>query len=123
MSKLAKVILGTLTLLPWVTTVLFFAFIVNTMNGAAVTDPELFKSMMGFHFVGVLANLVTMFFYVVHVLKFNTRISEQNTKLLWALMIFFGNMMATPIYFFLYILPEGEHATGSGAIDPRNGLV
>lgn len=123
MSNASKIMIGTLTLLPWVTMAIFFVFVLGTIQGGG-HDPELFKMVMGLHFAGVLSSLAMIVFYVVHVLRYNERIVEQNTKLLWALMIFFGNIMATPIYFWMYILPEGEEvAVERPTMDPRDGLV
>lgn len=46
--------------------------------------------------------------YLIHVLQ-NDKL-DKDTRLLWAILIFVGSMIAMPIYFYKYILPLQDDA-------------
>lgn len=100
-------LIGVLTLWPLVYMFIFFAFILNSFaripstakepNGAFQSFQLLFVAHIGTMLVimGLLA------FYIVHVFR-NPALPESR-RVLWAVVLFMGNMVSMPVYWFLYI--------------------
>ena len=107
MEKPAKIILGIVTLWPILYLVVFFAFILSqffliTQEGTPSFEP--FFLIFGLHFLTMLWIFALLIFYIINVFK-NDRIA-QDKKTLWAVELFMGNMIAMPIYWYLYIWCE-----------------
>ena len=56
------------------------------------------------HLLTMLEILVLLVIYIVHVFK--TDSVPQDKKALWAVVLFLGNMLAMPVYWYLYIWKE-----------------
>ena len=104
MSKTAKILLGIATLWPCAYMVLFFLFIFSTMlfgpGGSETGMPVAFVAIFALHLLTMLIIMALTVFYMVNVFK-NDRV-EKDKKVLWAIVIFMGNVIAMPIYWYLY---------------------
>jgi hypothetical protein len=108
MQKPGKLFVGALTLWPLIYMVLFFIFIFSTI----LFPPEpteggfqpIFAMIFGLHLLTMLIIMGLTVFYMVDVFR-NNRV-DKDKKVLWAVVIFLGNMIAMPIYWYLYIWKE-----------------
>lgn len=107
MGKTAKVLLGIATVWPLIYVFIFFAFVFSSailaMNGSAVIgDPSSgFGTIFILHMFTILLMFVLLAIYIVNV--FNNDHVENDKKALWAVVLFLGNLIAMPIYWYLYI--------------------
>ena len=112
MQKSTKILLGAATLWPFVYLFLFFILTFAMLfigPGAAKLMPAVFVV----HMLTILLVLGLSVFYIVDIFK-NDRV-EKDKKALWAVVIFLGNMIAMPIYWYLFIWKE---AAVAGQSDP-----
>ena len=116
MSKPLKVLLGVVTLWPLLYMGLFFCFIFLTMLMAprsaetAGGFPAMFVVIFALHLLTMLVILGLTIFYMVNVFR-NERV-DKDKKVLWAIVIFMGNVVAMPIYWYLYFWKEPAIAAG-----------
>jgi len=105
MNKTAKTLLGVATFWPCAYMVLFFLFIISTIlfggGGSGTGVPAAFAVIFTLHLLTMLIITGLTIFYIVDVFK-NIRV-EKDKKVLWAVVIFLGNVIAMPIYWYLYI--------------------
>ena len=65
-------------------------------------EPPMFMLLiLPLHFLTMLVMLALLVFYIVHVFK-SDRV-PQDQKALWAVVLFLGNAIAMPVYWYLYI--------------------
>ena len=118
MTRRKKMMLGAVTMWPLFYMGLFFAFVFSQFVlmgvGGAVGGKEAgetlglvmvasFGVIFVLHALTILGSMALMVYYIVHVFQ-NPRLDDdKNTRLLWALVLFFGNMLAMPIYWYLNI--------------------
>jgi hypothetical protein len=106
-KKSTKVLLGLATLWPVVYMFVFIGFfflMFATFANAHSTHSEppiWFIIIFPLHFLTILWSFGLIGIYIYHVFK--TAAVAQDKKALWAVVIFLGNMVAMPIYFYLYI--------------------
>jgi hypothetical protein len=117
MQKTSKILLGVATVAPIVLTIVLvfvvFATFASTFpsarSGRFVSEND-FPAVFGTIFtLQVLLWLLTVgltIFYIVNVFR-NDRVAKDK-KALWAVVIFLGNMLAMPVYWYLYIWREPE---------------
>jgi len=107
MRKSTKLLIGIATLWPLLYMVLFFGFmfymIFPLWNGAE-PDEKLFFIIFPIHMLTMIVVVALEVFYIVNVFR-NDRVNK-DMKVLWAIVLFMGNMIAMPIYWFLYIWRE-----------------
>lgn len=122
MSKSAKVMLGIATLWPIIYMLLFMAFFFymaatlatgTHTHGHNAGPPDLFFLIFPVHMLTILWIFGLTAFYIVNLFK-NERVSK-DTKALWAVVIFLGNMLAMPVYWYLYIWREPPQVTPSAS--------
>lgn len=112
MQKPTKVLLGALSLWPLVYTALFIGFFFLAMlfgPGRAETGTSVgpqWALFIGVHLLTMLLILALEVFYIVNIFR-NKRV-ESDKKALWAIVIFFGNAIAMPIYWYLFIWKEAN---------------
>lgn len=106
MSKTLRLLLGIITFWPAAYMVIFFVFIVSTIvftgrggGGDEVLGP-LFAAIFVLHFLTMLVIAALTVFYMVNVFR-NERV-EKDKKVLWAVVLFLGNVIAMPIYWYVY---------------------
>lgn len=111
MGKATKLFLGLATLWPPLFIVIFFVFVFS--KGFVFTsDPESgFSLMVGLHFSTMVWICVLVLIYILNVFR-NERVASDK-KNLWAVVLFLGNVVAMPVYWYLYIWPEPSK-TGEG---------
>ena len=101
---------GLLTFAPWAFFAYFFAHFASTIPDFPATGepPEqffrdfqwLFRLQMFF----MLLVLALLAFYIIHL--FRTDRVPNDKKALWAVVLFLGNLMAMPFYWYFYIWPR-----------------
>lgn len=118
LSRRLKIILGVVTLWPFIYVVIAFAGMLTTalFLGLGETQPTRMPLPVILMIVG---HLITMFiiialitFYVVYL--FTTDRIRQDKKALWAVVLFLGHILAMPVFFVLYVWPE-ESGNGTPA--------
>jgi hypothetical protein len=116
MKKPAKVLLAAATVWPFLYMILFFLFIVSSIflmprggspEGGAF--PALFMIIFPLHLLTMFLIMGMTIFYIVNVFR-NDRV-EKDKKVLWVLVLFMGNMIAMPIYWYLYIWREANESS------------
>ncbi len=121
MSKQLKIVIGIATILPTIYLVVFVGFFVATFltlfrGGTSPEGAPLFSHFAVFfvlHLIMMLWMIGLAIFYIVNVFR-NERVQE-NRKVLWAVVIFFGSMIAMPIYWYLYVWSEPTVDTQAAA--------
>ncbi len=111
MKKSNKILLAMASLWPFVYTTLFFVFMFSSFfflphNGSSDDGvfPYLFMIIFPLHLLSMLLIMGLNIFYIVNVFK-NDRV-DKDKKVLWAVVLFMGNVIAMPIYWYLYIWRE-----------------
>lgn len=116
MNKTAKVILGLVTLWPFFYLILFFVMIFSFVlfgegGGGGEGPPSLIAIIFPLHLLTMLVSFALMVFYIVNVFK--TKRIENDKRALWAIVLFFGGMIAMPVYWYLFIWKDEAVATPS----------
>ena len=113
LNKPAKLLVGALSLWPFLYLFLFFGFIATMFfwigrSGGASEHPSgppiAILLLFVAHFATILLTFGLIAFYMVYLFK--TDRVEQDKRALWAVVLFLGNMVAMPVFFFLYIWPD-----------------
>ena len=110
MKKSTKILLGLATLWPFLYMILFLVFILSSIlflppgDGKESGPPFFFAVLIAVHLLTMLWIIGLTVFYIVNIFR-NDRV-EKDKKVLWAVVIFLGNMIAMPIYWYLYIWKE-----------------
>jgi len=105
MSTGAKLFLGILTILPFFYIIAFIAIIivmVTQIGGDTQSGPPVALFIAHGFFMLLILGLIV--YYIIHALR-NTRL-PQTERLLWVIIIFVGNMLVMPIYWFLHVWRE-----------------
>lgn len=108
MKPTVKLILGLATLLPLVYMILYFVVFISLFFSSVLGNPPIgvpgeqhFASMFIGHFIMMLWIMALLVFYIVHLFK-NESIPNDK-KALWAIVIFLGNVLAMPVYWYIYV--------------------
>lgn len=120
-SRAVATLIGLLSLWPIIYFFLFFVgigyvFTRVSAPGRAGGAPDLFRYIFVAHLATMMLMIVLTTIYVVH--AFKTDQIPQDKKTLWVVVLFFGNMVAFPIYWYLYLWPSAvateppEHSGG-----------
>jgi hypothetical protein len=119
MRKSSKLLLAGATVWPFFYMVLFFAFVLFMVfvnaNGSE-PPPVLLFLIFPLHFLTMLLIFGLTVFYIVNVFR-NDRVVK-DMKVLWAVVIFLGNIIAMPIYWYLYIWRETPSASAPPQLNP-----
>ena len=113
MGKAAKISLGAFTMWPFVYMIIFMSFSFSMVfrgPGSVGQEPafDFFKLLFGLHLFTMLEMFVLIIIYIAFIFK--TERVATDKKALWAVVIFLGNMIAMPIFWFLYIWRETEQS-------------
>lgn len=108
LGLVATVLVGLATLWPLVYMVLFLLSFVGmaTSGGGQLIR---FEALVLLHVLTMVWMVGLLIFYIVYVFK--TKRISQDKKVLWAIVLFMGHVIAMPIFFWLYIWPEGCEGT------------
>lgn len=110
MKKSSKILLGFATLWPFLYMVLFFVFVFASIlfmptSGSPESGPPMFFFVIfPLHLLTMLWIMGLTVFYMVNVFR-NDRV-DKDKKVLWAVVLFLGSMIAMPVYWYLYIWRE-----------------
>jgi hypothetical protein len=109
MQKPGKIALGAATLWPFVYMLIFFTFIFSSIlfmpgEPSPGAFPAMFAVIFALHLFTMLLTMGLSIFFIVDVFR-NDRV-DKDKKVLWAVVLFLGNMIAMPIYWYLYIWKE-----------------
>jgi len=109
LNRPAALIVALLTLAPWG----YFVFFVSHVMGqfpkipASGAPPEQFfqdfERIFRIHLIFMALTVALMAFYIVHL--FRTDRVSGDKKALWAVVLFLGNLLAMPVYWYLYMWP------------------
>ena len=109
MKKSNKIILGILTTWPILYMFIFMGYIffsfflsINSSNPNDIM-PDFFIIFI-LHFFTIFMSMGLLIYYVINIFK-NDRV-KSDQKALWAIILFVGNMIAMPVYFYLFIWKE-----------------
>ncbi len=125
LSRPQKIVLGALSLWPILHFFVFFGFFV-LMFAASVGTAALgprgnalpaalaggFALVFLLHFATLALTFGLTVFYIVYLFK--TDRVRQDKKALWAVVLFLGNVIAMPVFFYLYVWPEQMPAAEQG---------
>ena len=109
MKTPTKILLGLASLWPFVYMVIFFIFILSSFlflsaPGNQEFGPISFTIIFLLHLLTMIWIMALTIFYIVDVFR-NNRV-DKDKKVLWAVVLFMGNIIAMPIYWYLYIWKE-----------------
>jgi hypothetical protein len=118
MKKAGKLLLGLATVWPIIYFFIFLILIFSTLlfgfePGPDGRAPNMIAWILPLHLLTILVILGLTVFYIVDVFR-NKRV-EKDKKALWAIVIFLGNMIGMPIYWYLYIWKDPVVAAPSPA--------
>ena len=83
----------------------FFSFTFSNFGAQPqMIDETQFNMIFKLHLGAMVLTCSLLLFYIVHL--FRTEIVANDKKALWAVVLFFGNMIAMIVYWFLYIWPD-----------------
>lgn len=114
MKKWLKILLGLATLWPFVYMIIFFVVIISTLifmpnqEAEGSGPPMFFAVIIPLHLLTMLWIIALTIFYIVNVFK--NDLVDKAKKVLWAVVIFMGSLIAMPIYWYLYIWRESAVA-------------
>jgi hypothetical protein len=113
MKKTTKILLAIASVLPFLYLIIFFvvmlsAFPLGRFDSRADigTFENIFKIILPLHILAMLLITGLTIFYMVNVFR-NDRV-HKDKKALWAVVLFLGNVIAFPVYWYYYIWPEGN---------------
>lgn len=106
MTRTKALTLAVFTIWPFLYMILFMAsfFIMFTTNGFRQPDsgmPLIFKIIVLFHLITMLEIPALTAIYIIDLFK--TEQVAADKKVLWAIVLFMGNIVAMPIYWYLHI--------------------
>lgn len=102
MNKPLKIFLGLLTLLPWLYMVYFVQFAFKFLDANSVEESDaLFEQMLTPHVLVTTMSLILLAIFIVHIVKNNQL--DETKKLIWVLVVLFGNMIGMPVYWYMHI--------------------
>jgi len=107
MTKPKAITLAVFTVWPFVYMILFMAvFFISFMtighqNQQSDGMPLMFRIILPLHLLTMLEMFGLLAIYIIHLFKTDHVPSDK--KALWAVVIFMGNILAMPIYWYLYI--------------------
>jgi len=108
-NKFNNFILGVFTIYPVFYTLYFFTFVYNSLFikplGSGISNIKGLHDDLGLdfaiHLLTVIAILVLIITYIIHIIKNNTL--KYKNKIFWLLFMFLCAIVAMPVYWFLYI--------------------
>jgi len=109
-----------LTIWPVLYIFLFFGFILWTfmsigIGGAKPDSPGAFMIIFPLHMLTMLLMFALITVYVVH--AFRTNLIPEDRRVLWVIVLLFGNLIAAPIYWYLYLWRPVATADPSATVD------
>jgi hypothetical protein len=125
MSRGKAITLAVFTVWPIVYMLIFMSAIFGMMifefvgRGQSSGPPTIIMIIFPLHFLTMIEMFVLLAIYIVDVFK--TDRVPQDKKALWAVVLFLGNMIAMPIYWYLYIWRERIQTTLEQSVGGESG--
>lgn len=104
LSQPTKLFVGAMTLLP-IAYMVFFIVTMVSATAATPDKPDNFELLFRLHLGTMFLMLLLMIFYIVYL--FRTPRIPQDKKALWAVVLFMGNIIAMPVFWYLHVWPDG----------------
>ena len=101
MKKSTNLLLGAATVWPFIYMFLFFGAAFFSVFFGRAEPPGLWAVIIPLHLLTMLGIFALLAIYMVNVFR-NDRVTK-DMKVLWAVVIFMGGMIAMPVYWYLYI--------------------
>ena len=106
MKKLKAIVLGIFTIFPILYIIFFISifcrmFLNTVSNTNSEASIDLFKIILPLHLGTMILLMILLVIYIVNVFKNNT--VESDKKALWAIVLFFGNIISMIVYWVLHI--------------------
>lgn len=112
MSKGIKLLLGAVTIwLPFYF-LLFLGFAVFSAFLRSDEPPAIWAVIIPLHILTMLITIGLLIFYMVNLFR-NDRI-KKDAKVLWAVVLFMGGMIAMPVYWYLYVWRDTSNMSSPG---------
>ena len=113
MSKTAKIILGIITILPFIFFTIYLSFVIRFIQDVIIyhrSTPEdvFFQMMPALLYVGLLAivKVGLLIFYIVHAIN-NQRL-DSTERIVWILIFIFAGLIGYPIYWWMRIWKDSS---------------
>ncbi len=113
LSRSVALLVAVLTLAPWIFFIVLFTYFARhfqTNLPTTATPPEEFfqnfNTTFRLQLLFMALSVALLVFYIVHV--FRTDRVPADKKALWAVVLFLGNFLAMPVYWYLYVWPKAE---------------
>jgi hypothetical protein len=104
MNRTKALVLAAFTVWPIAYMLFFMATVASSffmMRGGSSQMPSFFGVLIVLHFFTMAEMLGLLVFYILHL--FRTEEIAQDKKALWAVVLFMGNAIAMPVYWYLHI--------------------
>jgi hypothetical protein len=101
MKKSSKILLALATIWPFFYMILFMGVVVSSFFMGGNEPGFIWAVVIPLHILTMLSIMGLTIFYMVNVFR-NDRVNK-DMKVLWAVVIFMGSIIAMPIYWYLYI--------------------
>jgi len=107
MSKSKKILLGIATIFPITYTIIFSTIIILSIFTVAIDIDSIFPYLFIAHIFTIIFTMVLIVIYIIHILK-NNMISYKSEKIILSILILFFNVIAMPIYYYIYIVKKSN---------------
>lgn len=107
-SRFTATLIGFLTLLAIAYIFFFFAVLLIAVSRAGAPDEGSIMFLFFMHFAVIVLTWCLIGFYIYYLFK--TDHVKQDYKALWAVVLFLGNMLAMPVFWYLYIWKPADNA-------------
>lgn len=104
MNRTKAIVLAVLTVWPVAYMLFFMATVASSffiMRGGSSQMPPFFSVLIALHFFTMAEMLGLLVFYIWHL--FQTDAIAQDKKALWAVVLFMGNAVSMPVYWYLCV--------------------
>jgi hypothetical protein len=102
-GRAVTIVVGLLSIWPLIYMGVFMAFMILMVFSIQDTGgrfPDALKYILVLHLLTMILTFVLLAVYVIHV--FRTDLVVGDRKLLWVIILIFGNLLAFPIYWYFY---------------------
>jgi len=112
MKRLAVAILGLLTALPTAYAIVFVLYVLSLEPGVK-PPPFPLGDAVDWHLLAMVLSGALLVFYIVA--TFANRRVPRNRRVLWVLALFFGSVITSPLFWYLYFW-RGNQGHGAQAL-------
>src|SRR5687768_5537935 len=112
LNRPLALLVAVLTIAPWAYFVFFLSHFMpafGTMSASSSPPDQFFQDfnlIFRLHLVMMALIVALMAVYIVHL--FRTDRVPSDKKALWAVVLFLGNLLAMPVYWYLYMWPRSS---------------